>query len=180
VPTALGGDGGDLCEYMAALEGLTLGSGDSGFAVSVGAHGALIQLLVRYGATEQQEEFLPGLMSGQIGAIAVTEPTGGSHVTGMRTTAEPSGSGEYRLNGQKCHVTNAPIEDVAMIAGRVAGVGKRDITLFLLRREQDDILLGEHEDLLGLRSSPLGPITMDNVLIDRRHILGSFIPRRKP
>ncbi|MGP3966800.1 acyl-CoA dehydrogenase family protein [Streptomyces sp. 6N223] len=174
VPRELGGDGGGLGAYTAALEGLALGSEDSGFAVTVGAHGALIQLLVRYGTPAQQRRFLPGLLGGQVGATAATEPTGGSHVTGVRTTAQPAGDGEYLLSGHKRHITNAPVADVMVIVGRVAGVGKRDISLFLVDRDQEGVSLGDNEDLIGLRTSPLGPIDLDGVRIDRERLLGGI------
>jgi len=175
VPEELGGDGGDLAAYMAALEGLSLGCDDPGFAVSVGAHGALIQLLLRYGTEDQRRRYLPGLLSGQVGATACTEPTGGSHVAGIRTTAEPDGSDGsdgYRLTGQKCHITNAPVADVAVIVGRVAGIGKRDITLFLVERGQPGVEQGAHEDLIGLRTSPLGPLTMTGAHVPAENLLG--------
>lgn len=172
VPEDLGGDGGGLAEYMVALEGLTLGSNDCGFAVTVGAHGALLQLLLRYGTREQQELFVPQLMAGQVGATAATEPTGGSHVAAIRTTATRVAEHDFRLTGDKCHITNAPVADLAVIVGRVAGLGKRDISLFLVERGQDGLDFGDPEDLIGLRTSPLGPITMRDVRIDRDHLLG--------
>ncbi|ETA00341.1 acyl-CoA dehydrogenase [Frankia sp. CcI6] len=172
VPTELGGDGGDLADYMAALEGLTLGSNDPGFLVSVGAHGAVIQLLLRYGTPEQQRRYLPGLMAGQVGATAATEPTGGSHVAAVRTTARPVADGQYELSGHKCHITNAPEADVVVIVGRVAGVGKRDITLFLIERGQPGVEFGVNEDLIGLRTSPLGPIRMRDASVDTESVLG--------
>lgn len=174
VPSELGGDGGGLGNYVAALEGLSLGAQDSGFAVTVGAHGSLIQLLARYGTAEQQQELLPGLLAGRVGATAATEPSGGSHVTAVRTTARRVGEDEYALSGSKCHITNAPVADLALIVGRVADVGKRDISLFLVDRDQDGVTLGDNEDLIGLRTSPIGPITLDDVRITPQRMLGGI------
>ncbi|MFC5290117.1 acyl-CoA dehydrogenase family protein [Actinokineospora guangxiensis] len=173
VPAELGGDGGGLANYVAALEGLTLGSQDSGFSVTVGAHASLIQVLSRWGTAEQQQRFLPDLFAGHVGATAATELTGGSHVTAVRTTAEPTGDGHYTLSGSKSHITNAPVADMMLIVGRVAGLGKRDISLFLLDRGQEGVSLGENEDLIGLRTSPIGPIDMDRVHIPPERVLGS-------
>ncbi|GGV02256.1 isovaleryl-CoA dehydrogenase [Streptomyces albospinus] len=174
VPKELGGDGGELSDFIAALEGLSRGANDPGYMVSVGAHGSLIQLLLRYGTQEQQEQYIPRLMSGEVGATACTEPTGGSHVTGIRTTARARSAGEFELTGQKCHITNAPVADISLIVGRVADVGKRDITLFLIERGQQGISQGAPEDLIGLRSSPLGPITMDASRITPDRIIGEI------
>lgn len=174
VPRDLGGDGGDLSDFCAALEGLAFGSRDCGFLLSVGAHGSLIQLLLKFGTRQQCEAILPRLMSGDVGATAATEETGGSHVTGVRTLAERTSDGTFRLTGRKCHITNAPVADIALIVGRVADVGKRDITLFLIDTGQEGVELGGHEDLIGLRTSPLGPITMNDVRIDADRIVGGI------
>ncbi|TYB46398.1 acyl-CoA dehydrogenase family protein [Actinomadura chibensis] len=172
VPKELGGDGGGLSEYAAALEGLARGAADPGFVVSVGAHGALIQLLLRYGTERQQEKWVPRLLAGEVGATACTEPGGGSHVTGIRTTARPLPGGGYELSGHKCHITNAPVADIALIVGRVADAGNRDISLFLVERGQAGVVQGDHEDLVGLRTSPLGPITLDGARVAPDALLG--------
>lgn len=171
VPVAYGGAGGDLWDFVAAFEGLALGAGDCGFVLSATAHAGLMQVLLTDGTDEQRTRLLPRLMTGAVGATAATEPTGGSHVAKIGSIAFRDGA-DYLLSGQKAHITNAPIADVALIVGRVAGIGKRDITLFLVDRDQDGVTLGEHEDLLGQRTSPTGPIMLDNVRITAANVVG--------
>ena len=171
VPKRLGGHGGDLWDHIAAFEGLARGAGDTGFVLSAAAHAGLLQLLLNYGTEEQQAQLLPGLLAGQIGATAATEAAGGSHVAAVQTTAEVV-SGGYRLAGEKSHITNAPAADVMMIVGRVRGIGRRDITLFLVEATQDGVSRGDHEDLVGLRTSPLGPIRLDDVYVPAGRVIG--------
>ncbi|XTZ15353.1 acyl-CoA dehydrogenase family protein [Micromonospora echinospora] len=172
VPTRYGGDGGDLWDFVAAFEGLAGGAGDIGFVLSCAAHAGLLQLLLDHGTDAQRRELLPRLTGGQVGSTAATEPTGGSHVAAIRTTARPAPTGGFVLSGWKSHITNAPVADLAMIVGRVAGVGRRDITLFLVDREQAGTAWGDHEDLLGLRTSPLGPITLTDVHVSADRLIG--------
>ncbi|NVM52769.1 MAG: acyl-CoA/acyl-ACP dehydrogenase [Candidatus Helarchaeota archaeon] len=66
--------------------------------------------IIHFGTQEQQENFLKPIMNGTaIGAIGITEPTGGSDaVGGMRTTAVKKGD-KYIINGEKRFITNGSI-----------------------------------------------------------------------
>ncbi|MGE7391077.1 acyl-CoA dehydrogenase family protein [Streptomyces sp. NPDC004126] len=172
VPRDLGGDGGGIWDQVAAFEGLARGANDCGFVLSAAAHAGLMQLLLRHGTVEQQKRLLPGLMSGQVGATASTEASGGSHVAGIKTSAVRDPDGAFLLSGEKSHITNAPVADVVMIVGRVPAAGPKDITLFLVEKGQGGLTFGEHEDLLGLRTSPLGPIALDNVRVTEERLVG--------
>src|SRR3546814_9812134 len=58
-------------------------------------------LLLHYGSEEQKQKWLPKMASGEvIGAIAMTEPGGGSDLQAVKTTAIRDGN-EFVINGQK-------------------------------------------------------------------------------
>lgn len=59
--------------------------------------------IIKYGSKALREQFLPELLTGKKRAcIAITEPTAGSDVANISTTAERSGDGKfYIINGQK-------------------------------------------------------------------------------
>ncbi|GAA1573504.1 isovaleryl-CoA dehydrogenase [Actinomadura kijaniata] len=172
VPKRLGGDGGDLWDHVAAFEGLAAGADDCAFVLSAAAHAGLLQLLLRWGTEEQRRRFVPGLLAGRLGSTAATEATGGSHVSAVRTTARRTPDGGFLLTGDKSHITNAPLADLMMVVGRVAGIGGRDITLFLVDKDQEGVTRGGHESLLGLRGSPLGPIALRDVAVGPDRVLG--------
>ncbi|SMD20159.1 acyl-CoA dehydrogenase family protein [Kibdelosporangium aridum] len=172
LPAEYGGEGGTLWDFLAGLEGLALGADDSGFVLSAVAHAGLVHVLLEHGTPEQKARLLPALTSGALGATAATEPTGGSHVAAVHTRAEQNGAGNWLLSGQKAHITNAPEADVMLVVGRLDGIGKRDITLFVMERGRRGLTTGKHEDLLGQRTSPTGPIFMDNVTVTRDDIVG--------
>src|SRR3546814_20060294 len=57
--------------------------------------------LLHYGSEEQKQKWLPKMASGEvIGAIAMTEPGGGSDLQAVKTTAIRDGN-EFVINGQK-------------------------------------------------------------------------------
>ena len=61
--------------------------------------GIVTGYLVAYGTEEQKQRWLPGLCSGElVGAIAMTEPDGGSDLQAMRTRAVRDGD-DYLVTG---------------------------------------------------------------------------------
>ena len=164
VPEEYGGDGGTIWEFLAGFEGLASGSADLGFLLTAIAHAGLIQVLLDHGSHGQQAAHLPGLVSGAVGATAATEPSGGSHVAAVTTSAHEVDGG-YLLEGQKTHITNAPVADLLLIVGRIPSLGRRDITLFLVDPRAEGVELGPPEDLMGTRSSPAGPIVLKGVFL---------------
>jgi alkylation response protein AidB-like acyl-CoA dehydrogenase len=172
IPRRYGGEGGDMWDFLAGFEGLALGADDCGFVLSAVAHAGLIQVLLDHGTPDQRGDLLPGLMNGQIGATAATEPAGGSHVAAIATSAVATGDG-YLLSGHKSHITNAPVADTILIVGRVPGLGKRDITLFIVDAADAGVTTGQPEDLLGQRTSPTGSISLDHVTVPADRVIGA-------
>ncbi|MBY9004014.1 MAG: acyl-CoA/acyl-ACP dehydrogenase [Candidatus Lokiarchaeota archaeon] len=68
--------------------------------------------VIEFGTTEQKKKYLSGIGDGsKIGAIGITEPTGGSDsIGGMKLKATREGD-HYILNGEKCFITNGSIAD---------------------------------------------------------------------
>jgi isovaleryl-CoA dehydrogenase len=162
VPSEYKGQGGTWREFVAAFEGVAAGGRDLGFCLSMVAQAGLIRALLLYGTDTQRSRWLPRLTGGAVGATALTETTGGSDVSRIRTRAVPDGDG-YRLEGHKDHITNAPAADIALILGRVPARGPSDITLFMVDLAAEGVTTGPAERMLGNQSSPTGPIALDRV-----------------
>jgi len=173
VPAKYGGAGTSYWDFVAALEGLASGAGDLGFLLSVIAHSGTLRGLVEFGTDCQRRRHLEPLMAKAIASTAITEASGGSDVARIRTGAVAVANG-YAITGQKCHITNAPIADIALLLARVAGLGRRDITIFVIERTTPGIEMGPPEPMLGNRTSPTGSITLQNAVIAADEILGSI------
>ncbi len=99
-----GSELGFLCRTV-AVEEISRISAALGTTLQV--HDMEVALLCEYGNEEQKSKYLPQLRRGEyLGVVAVTEPTGGSDLMGLRTTATREGS-HYILNGRKCFTTNS-------------------------------------------------------------------------
>jgi alkylation response protein AidB-like acyl-CoA dehydrogenase len=91
--------------YAAVTE--ELARGWMSLAGAMGGHTVVATLLVRYGTREQQDTYLPRMATGELRAtMALTEPSGGSDLQALRTTARRDGE-SYVVNGSKTWITNA-------------------------------------------------------------------------
>ena len=84
-----------------------LARGWMSLAGAMGGHTVVAKLLLHYGTPEQQQRYLPPMATGEIrAAMALTEPSGGSDLQAMRTTARRDGS-RYVISGTKTWISNA-------------------------------------------------------------------------
>src|SRR5437899_5736815 len=95
---------------------LELERADSGLRSEASVQGALaIYAIHSFGTPEQHGRWLPRLVSGErVGCFALTEHGHGSDAGGMETRVKRNGD-HYVLNGSKCWIGNASIEDVKVI-----------------------------------------------------------------
>ncbi len=90
--------------------------------------------IVHLGSDEQKRRFLPSVLAGEkISALAVTEPTGGSDVANLRTTARREGD-HYVVNGTKTFITSGMRADLYTVAVRTGGPGMEGISLLVIEK----------------------------------------------
>lgn len=80
-----------------------------------------------------RERYLGRLMRGEVAAcFAATEPTAGSDLTAVRTTATRDGDG-WILNGHKAFITGAPFAAFAQVVAQTEpGSGRAGLAVFLV------------------------------------------------
>ena len=84
-----------------------LARGWMSLAGAMGGHTVVAKLIQTFGTDEQKDRYLPRMATGELRAtMALTEPSGGSDLQAMRTTAVRDGS-DYVVNGSKMWITNA-------------------------------------------------------------------------
>ena len=84
--------------------------------------------------SNSQERFLPDLLTCKKRAcIAITEPSAGSDVANIQTTAVKSKDGKhYIVNGQKKWITNGIWADVSAMAVRTGGPGGSGLSMLVV------------------------------------------------
>jgi alkylation response protein AidB-like acyl-CoA dehydrogenase len=105
VPAEYGGV--DVSTRCLALVTEQLARGWMSLAGAMGGHSVICFVLRRYGTPAQRERYLPRMATGELRvAMALTEPSGGSDLQAITTTARPDGDG-YLVNGSKTWISNA-------------------------------------------------------------------------
>jgi alkylation response protein AidB-like acyl-CoA dehydrogenase len=150
------------------------------FAVSscLGIHSDICPpYLVDLGTEEQKQRWLPGIARGeQIIAIAMTEPSGGSDLAALRTTAvrADDGSGDWVLNGSKTFITNGHQCDLAIVAARTdPAAGAKGITLFVLEAGMPGFTKGPKLDKVGQDEADTSELFFSDVRVPDSHRLGA-------
>jgi alkylation response protein AidB-like acyl-CoA dehydrogenase len=142
-------------------------------AVSMGmqVHHMAIAALKDFGNPEQQKKYLPPLARGEtMGCVAVTEPSGGSDVLGMQSTATLTGD-KWIVNGRKCFITNSHTSDFWVVIART-GEGPKGLSAFIVDKTAPGAKTGRVEHKVGLRGSNTGELVFDNCEVPRGNMLG--------
>lgn len=153
----------ELCAAWPDLQFLTYGEMAYYFAKATG------------GAVEKK--FMPGIIKGDIKATAsVTEPSGGSDILGLQTTARKV-EGGWIINGRKCFASEGEYCDFIMALVKTgdpsdpATKGVRSLSAFIIERDMPGYRVSRLENTIG-RKADLTEITLDNVFVPDTHLVG--------
>jgi alkylation response protein AidB-like acyl-CoA dehydrogenase len=163
IPEAWGGSGLDAVETMQVVEALGKGCEDGGLVFSLCAHMfASAVPLWRSKASSHHERYLRDIAAGKlICANGTTEPSAGSDVYAMKSTAKRVGD-EYVLDGEKCFITNAPVADLFLIYAATAPErGFLGVSAFLMPRDTPGLRVVPEHSKTGLRTSPWGTVYLE-------------------
>jgi cyclohexane-1-carbonyl-CoA dehydrogenase len=102
----------------------------------------------------------------------VTEPTAGSDVAAIRTSAVRDGN-EYVISGMKCFATNGGVASIYSVLARTSKEGGHDgLSFFVVERDRAGVSIGRTESKLGQRGSNTTEVFLDNVRVPVENLLG--------
>jgi len=142
----------------------------------VGIHADIVApYLVELTTEEQRRRWLPGVASGEIlTAIGMTEPSGGSDLAALRTTAVRDGD-DWVLNGSKTFITNGYSADLVVVAARTSPEKKaRGITLFGVETAKAGFSRGRKLDKVGQDESDTAELFLEDVRCTDDDIVGEL------
>src|SRR5262249_41186408 len=128
-----------------------------------------------FGTPEQKRRFLPASASGAlIGAIAMTEPSTGSDVAAIRTTAIRDGD-HYVVNGQKTFISNGHLCDYVIVA--VKTDSKIDpphagVSLLLVETGTPGFQKGRLLKKIGMKAQDTSELYFEDCRVPVRNLLG--------
>jgi alkylation response protein AidB-like acyl-CoA dehydrogenase len=144
------------------------------FASSFGIHYDVVApYLAELTTDEQKHRWLPGFCSGElVSAIAMTEPSGGTDLAALRTTAVRDG-GDWIISGSKTFITNGSCADLVIVAASTdPSLRARGITLFVLERGMPGFARGRILDKVGQPESGTAELFFDSVRVPGANVLG--------
>lgn len=179
-PEKVGGSGGDLLDSVAVTEEIIRSGGSSGLVAALFTHGIALPHLVTASdratgdagtgttpaaGTDLVERYVrPTLAGTMIGALAITEPGGGSDVAGLRTTARRDGD-HYVVNGAKAYITSGYRADFVTVAVRTGGPGADGISLLVIEKGVSGFTVGRRMEKLGWHCSDTAELSFVDVRV---------------
>jgi acyl-CoA dehydrogenase len=104
-------------------------AGSGGLLASLFSHNIGLPPVVEQGSEALQQRIVPDVLAGEkVAALAITEPSGGSDVSRLKTRAERDGA-HWVITGEKTFITSGLRADWLTVAVRTGGPGAAGISL---------------------------------------------------
>jgi hypothetical protein len=173
IPEEFGGVGADDYRFNAVL-GEELSAVSAAFSSCFGIHyDVCAPYLVDLTTQEQKERWLPRFCSGElVTAIGMTEPSGGSDLAALKSTAVRDGA-DWILNGSKTFITNGYSADLVIVAARTSPEKKsKGITLFAVEAGMPGFERGRKLDKVGQTESDTAELFFEDVRLGAEQVIG--------
>ena len=168
----VGGSGGDIVDATIMIEAVLAGGGSTGLLASLFTHGIAIPHIVASGSPDLVDRYARPTLAGElIGSLAITEPGGGSDVSGLTTRAVRDGD-EYVVNGAKTFITSGVRADFVTTAVRTGGPGFGGISLLVIDKGAPGFTVSSPLKKMGWHCSDTAELTFDDVRVPVGHVVG--------
>ncbi len=133
----------------------------------------VVPYIVGLASEAMKQRWLPRIASGDVvTAIGMTEPSGGSDLANLKTTAVRDGS-DWLLSGSKTFITNGYSAELVVVAARTDPEQRaKGISLFLVDSSLPGFQRGRKLDKVGQPESDTAELYFDNVRLPADAILG--------
>lgn len=171
VPEIYEGPGADLLYSVVLLEEAAF---HGNFGLSLTMHSEIVtNYLLHYAGEALRRSWLPRMVRGAcIGALAMTEPGGGSDVQAIQARAVREGD-HYRLSGTKLFISNATVCDLVIVVARTEPErGARGLSLLAVDTRWEGVGRGQPLKKIGLKAQDTGELFFDRVRVPVDHVIG--------
>jgi alkylation response protein AidB-like acyl-CoA dehydrogenase len=173
VPERYGGSAAGDYRFNAVL-GEELAHVSAAIASSLGIHFDIVApYLVELTTDEQKQRWLPRFCSGEmVTAIAMSEPSAGSDLAAIRTSAERTGDG-WVVNGSKIFITNGYMADLVVVAAKTDREKRaKGITLFAVEEGMTGFERGRKLDKVGQPEADTAELFFEDVHVPNENVIG--------
>ncbi|MBO0680417.1 acyl-CoA dehydrogenase family protein [Mycolicibacterium sp. S2-37] len=177
MPEAVGGEGGDGADALVICEEMHYAGAPGGVFASLFTSGISTPHMAASGDERLIECYVrPTLRGDKIGALAITEPGGGSDVGHLTTRAELVSGGDepyYIVNGAKTYITSGVRADYVVTAVRTGGPGASGISLLVVDKGTPGFEVTRKLDKMGWRSSDTAELSYTDVRVPAANLVGA-------
>jgi acyl-CoA dehydrogenase len=172
-PLAVGGGGGDLIDAVTVNEEMHYAGGSGGLFASLFTCGIATPHLVAANDPAQIDRWVRPTLAGElIGALAVTEPGGGSDVARIRTTARRDGD-HFVVNGAKTFITSGVRADYVVTAVRTGGPGADGISLLVVEKGTPGFSVTRRLEKMGWLCSDTAELAFQDARVPVGNLVGA-------
>ena len=169
-PEAYGGTEGDRFMRIIAMQEIAR-AGCGGVAAGLFTHTIGAPPILHRGSEAMKARVLPQILSGEkISALAITEPSGGSDVANLRTTARREGD-HFVVNGSKTFITSGMRADFITLAARTGGAGASGVSLLLIEGQPEGLQRTSLKKM-GWWCSDTATLYFENVRVPVENLIG--------
>ncbi len=172
-PDAVGGGGGDGADAVIICEEMHQAGTPGGVFASLFTCGIAVPHMIASGDERLIETYVrPTLHGEKIGALAITEPGGGSDVGHLTTRATRDGD-DYVINGAKTYITSGVRADFVVTAARTGGPGAAGVSLIVVDKGTPGFEVTRKLEKMGWRSSDTAELSYTDVRVPAANLIGA-------
>ena len=173
----VGGEGGGLADVTALQEGMLSQGASSGLLAALFTHGIALPHIAAHGSPDLVERYVRPTLAGElIGALAITEPGGGSDVAHLITRAARitgrDGADHYLVNGAKTFITSGVRADFVTTAVRTGGPGAGGVSLLVIDKDAPGVTVDRRLQKMGWHCSDTAELGFTDVRVPARNLVG--------
>jgi alkylation response protein AidB-like acyl-CoA dehydrogenase len=170
VPEAYGGSPQSYKLYLHVVKRLAEACASTAIAYATNYHA--MKPFMDVANEEQLGRLLPVIAKGGLGALALTEASGGSDATAMRTTFRPDGD-EIVVDGAKLFITQGDVADLTLLFGRWTEIAdsRASVSALILEKGTPGFSVTRLEDKMGLRGSSTAALSFEGMRVPRANLL---------
>lgn len=171
LPQEYGGSGFSLATLMEAIRIISRECASTSLILDVTVS-LFAEPVLKYGNSFLKNKYLSRVSKGEIGALAITEPSTGSDAAAIKTTAKKEGK-RYVIKGGKTFITNGNEARFFVVSAMTAPQKKhRGMTLFVVDREMNGLSVGNEFKKLGIRGTSTTEVLLDDVEVEEDQVVG--------
>ena len=178
-PEEFGGQGLPMSLNLVKSE--MMGTANWSFTMYPGLSMGCMNTIMQFGTEEQKNTYMPHLTAGTwSGTMCLTEPQCGTDLGQVKTKAEPTAEGTYKITGTKIFISAGEHDltenIVHIVLARLpdAPAGTKGISLFIVPKflptaegtvgERNPVTCGSIEHKMGIRASATAVLNFDDAI----------------